>query len=156
MVMTGKSRPQGRPVAGFVDDGPVVPRQPPSTFGADHEVAVGVDDLAGPDHDLPPAGLAGDRIDVGDVLVARQRVADENGVRPRSIERAVGLVSDLKRREIDTAIEMQRLVGAETHNLRGRMIRLTSVACVLNRLHVNHPMLSLSAARGVFLRRHAA
>ena len=31
-VMTGKSDPYGRPVAGFVDDGPVVPRQPPSRF----------------------------------------------------------------------------------------------------------------------------
>src|SRR5687768_18583970 len=29
-VMTGKSDPYGRPVAGFVDDGPVVPAQPPS------------------------------------------------------------------------------------------------------------------------------
>ena len=32
-VITGKSRPQGRPVAGFVVPGPVVPRQPPSTLG---------------------------------------------------------------------------------------------------------------------------
>ena len=29
-VMTGKSDPYGRPVAGLIDDGPVVPRQPPS------------------------------------------------------------------------------------------------------------------------------
>src|SRR5687768_2382170 len=31
-VMTGKSDPYGRPVAGFVDDGPVVPLHPPSRF----------------------------------------------------------------------------------------------------------------------------
>ena len=31
-VMTGKSDPYGLPVAGFVDEGPVVPRQPPSRF----------------------------------------------------------------------------------------------------------------------------
>ena len=31
-VMTGKSDPYGRPVAGSIDDGPVVPRQPPSRF----------------------------------------------------------------------------------------------------------------------------
>src|SRR5204863_6268653 len=29
-VMTGKSDPYGVPVAGLIDDGPVVPRQPPS------------------------------------------------------------------------------------------------------------------------------
>ena len=29
-VITGKSEPYGRPVAGSIDDGPVVPRQPPS------------------------------------------------------------------------------------------------------------------------------
>ena len=31
-VMTGKSAPKGSPVAGSMDDGPVVPRQPPSRF----------------------------------------------------------------------------------------------------------------------------
>ena len=29
-VITGKSDPYGRPLAGSIDDGPVVPRQPPS------------------------------------------------------------------------------------------------------------------------------
>ena len=31
-VITGKSGPYGWPVAGLADDGPVVPRQPPSRF----------------------------------------------------------------------------------------------------------------------------
>ena len=31
-VITGKSGPYGLPVAGSTDDGPVVPRQPPSRF----------------------------------------------------------------------------------------------------------------------------
>ena len=31
-VITGKSGPYGLPVAGSIDDGPVVPRQPPSRF----------------------------------------------------------------------------------------------------------------------------
>ena len=31
-VITGKSGPYGWPVAGSIDDGPVVPRQPPSRF----------------------------------------------------------------------------------------------------------------------------
>ena len=47
---------------------------------ADDEEAVGVDDLAGADQHLPPARLAGDRIGVGDVLVAGQRMADQHGV----------------------------------------------------------------------------
>ena len=33
MVMTGKSRPQGLPVAGLMLAGPVEPMQPPSTLG---------------------------------------------------------------------------------------------------------------------------
>ena len=32
-VMTGKSRPQGMPVCGLVEAGPVVPMQAPTTFG---------------------------------------------------------------------------------------------------------------------------
>ena len=43
---SGNRRPYGRPVAGSIDDGPVVPWQPPSRFGADDEEAVGVDRLA--------------------------------------------------------------------------------------------------------------
>jgi hypothetical protein len=31
-VITGNDMPYGHPVAGFIDPGPVVPRQPPSTF----------------------------------------------------------------------------------------------------------------------------
>src|SRR5579864_2070594 len=32
MVITGNDRPNGQPVCGLTDDGPVVPWQPPSTF----------------------------------------------------------------------------------------------------------------------------
>ena len=65
--------------------------------GAEHEIAVGVDRLAGADHGLPPAGLAGDGMDVGDVLVAGQRMTDENEIRLAGVERAVGLVGDGER-----------------------------------------------------------
>ena len=62
--------------------------------GAEHEIAVGVDRLAGADHGLPPAGLAGDGMDVGHVLVAGQRMADEHEIRLRGVECAVGLIGD--------------------------------------------------------------
>ncbi len=32
MVITGKARPHGLPVAGLIEDGPVVPMQPPTTL----------------------------------------------------------------------------------------------------------------------------
>jgi len=33
MVITGKWSPQGSPLAGSIDEGPVVPMQAPTTFG---------------------------------------------------------------------------------------------------------------------------
>jgi len=68
-VMTGKSRPRGHRCA-IVEAGPEVPMQAAEHIGADHVVAVGVDRLAGSDHGVPPAGLAGDGMAVEDVLVA--------------------------------------------------------------------------------------
>ena len=58
------------------------------------------------------------------MLIAGQRVADQDGVRPVGIELAIGLIGDLERREVDAAIEPQRLVGAELRDLRSRMIDL--------------------------------
>ena len=58
------------------------------------------------------------------MLIAGQRMADQNGVGAVGIEFAIGLVGDLERREIDAAIEPQRLVGAEQRDQRTRMIRL--------------------------------
>ena len=52
-------------------------------------------------------------MDIGDVLIAGQRMADQDGVGALGIELAIGLIGDLERREIDAAIEPQRLVGAE-------------------------------------------
>ena len=49
-------------------------------IGADDEIALGIDRPAGPDHGLPPAGLAGDRMIVDDMLVAGQRMADQHRV----------------------------------------------------------------------------
>ena len=92
--------------------------------GADDEVAVGVERPAGADHGVPPAGLAGHRMHIGDMLIAGQRMADQNGVGAIGIEVAIGLVGDLERREIDAAIELQRLVRAELRHRRRRMVGL--------------------------------
>ena len=80
MVTMGKSSPQGFPVAGFVEAGPVVPMQAPSTLvqiTKKRFVSIG---LPGADHRGPPALRAGDGMTVGDMLVGRERVADEHGV----------------------------------------------------------------------------
>src|SRR5215470_1468493 len=76
-VMTGKSRPQGLPVLGLMEAGPA-PHAAADHVHADDEVALGIDRAARPDHRLPPAGLLGDRMDVGDVLVASKRMADQH------------------------------------------------------------------------------
>ena len=112
-------------------------------IGADDEVAVGVERTAGADHGLPPARLAGHRMHVGDVLIAGQRMADQNGVGTVGVEFAIGLVGDLERREIDAAIERQRLVDAEQCQLRTRMVRLVRPLLGMDRrtwyrLHVYH------------------
>ncbi|MFK4491274.1 hypothetical protein ABIA45_006352 [Bradyrhizobium sp. USDA 336] len=92
--------------------------------GADDEVVLGIDGAAGADQRLPPAGLAGDRMDVGDMLVAGQRMTDQHGVGAIGVELAIGLVGDLERGEIDAAIEPQRLLSAEMRNQRAWMIHL--------------------------------
>ena len=112
-------------------------------IGADDEVAVGIERAAGADHGLPPAGLAGDRMHIVDVLVAGQRMADQDGVGAVGVEFAIGLVGDLERGEIDAAIERQRLVGAEQRDLRTRMVRLLRPLFGVDRrtgyrLHVYH------------------
>ena len=91
---------------------------------ADHEIALGVDRLAGTDHGFPPARFLGDRMQAGHVLVAGERVAHQHGIGALGIERAVGLVGDLEGCELDAGIELERLVGPEAHHKRlMRMVR---------------------------------
>ena len=61
--------------------------------------------------------FCGDRMQVGHVLVAGERMADQHGIGALGIERAVGLVGDLERRELDAGIELERLVGPETRRV---------------------------------------
>ena len=63
-------------------------------------------------------------MNVGGVLIAGQRVADEHRIGSRRIECAVGLVGDLKRRELDAGIELERLIRTKPRNLRMRILRL--------------------------------
>ena len=55
---------------------------------------------------------------VGDVLIAGEGVADQHRIAALGIERTVGLVGDLERCEVDAGIEPQRTVHPETHDRR--------------------------------------
>ena len=80
---------------------------------------------------------------IGDVLIQRQRMADQNGVGAVGVQFAIGLIGDLERCEIDAAIELQRLIHAELYHRRGRMIGLVGAILAVNRrtgyrMHVCH------------------
>ena len=60
---------------------------------------------------------------VDDVLIAGERMADENGIAALGVERAVSLVGDLQRAEVDAGIEPQRIVRRKAHDQRMRMVR---------------------------------
>ena len=111
--MTGKSRPQGRPVAGLISFGPRGAHAAAERVAADHEIAVGVEGLARPYHHLPPAGLAGNRMGPEDELVAGERMAEEHRVGALGIERAVRLIGEREGPEGDAAIELERRLPAE-------------------------------------------
>ncbi len=84
---------------------------------AHHKKAVGVDGLAGADGAFPPAGLAVIHAVVASgVLVARQRVANQNRIAAVSIALAVGFVGDVILLQRFATFEHQRLV--EMHELR--------------------------------------
>jgi hypothetical protein len=79
-------------------------------------------------------------MNVGHVLVAGQRVANQHCIGTRRIERAVGLIGNLKGREFDSRVKLQRFVGTEARDMRMRMLRLAqAVAQVVGfELHVGH------------------
>ena len=80
-------------------------------IGADHEVPVRIDALARPDHALPPAGFLVVRVVVpGDVGIAAEGMADQDGVVPRLVQLPIGLIGDIDRTERLAAIQRQRLV----------------------------------------------
>ena len=97
IVTSGKRVPYGCVGGGVERAGAGGARAAAEHVGADHEVAVGVDGLARPDHDIPPAGLLGAVLaDAGGhVRVAGERVADQDGVGAALVERAERLVRDV-------------------------------------------------------------
>ena len=105
----------GQPVAGLIEAGPGGAAAAAQHVGADDEVLVGVEGLAGADHVVPPAGLAVFVADAGGVRVARKGVQHQDGVGLGRVQLAVGLVGDLHRRNHDAAVEGQ---GIETGTLR--------------------------------------
>ena len=83
--------------------------QPPSTLGQmtkKRSVSIG---LPGPTIVSHQPGLPVTGCSLADVLVAGQRVGDEDGVRLGGVELAVGLVGDAEGREQLVAVEPQRL-----------------------------------------------
>ena len=92
----------------------------------DDEEAVGVDRKARADDRIPPAVLAGYGMHVVNVLVAGQRMADQDCVGTLGVEFAVGLVGDLVGGQLDPGVELQRLVLAEAHEFGTRLVRLAA------------------------------
>jgi len=74
-MVSSKIQPPNFPVAGLVDAGPVEPMQPPITF----EQMMNTCRYRADGRDrpwFPTSRLAGDRVDVGDMLIAGQRMED--------------------------------------------------------------------------------
>jgi hypothetical protein len=128
-VITGKSGPYGRPVAGSAEDGPVVPRQPPSRL-------VETTKNRSVSNALPPAqALAGRTVAVGGaepvagalggrrlgearrVSVAAEGVADQDDVVALGCEGPVGLVGHPDRGQLPSAVEPHRFRQVEVLGL---------------------------------------
>ena len=61
---------------------------------------------------------------IGNMLVAGERVADQHRVAALGIKRAISLIADLEWSKIDAGIECQRLVHAEAHDEGMRIVGL--------------------------------
>jgi hypothetical protein len=74
---------------------------------ADHEKPVGVDRSTSSHHQFPPTATAGDRVAFGEILIAGQGVADQDGVGCLGVERAIGAIGQTQARQMQAAVERQ-------------------------------------------------
>jgi hypothetical protein len=88
--------------------------------GADDEILVCIERATGADHRLPPTGLGvGGIVSSGSVRVAGERMDQQDGVIPRSIQRPIGLVDQIERGQRLTERQPKRrgLGEGEMHRL---------------------------------------
>ena len=112
----------------------VGPRRAAATtqeVGADDEVAVGVDRFARPDDEVPPSGRVV-RIVPGDVRIARQGMADQNGVVGRRAELAVGLVGHPHDGQGTPFFQGKRFLEGDILGIFQRNSRANAVAAIEN------------------------
>ena len=78
-------------------------------IGAEDVIAFSIDNLTVADDIIPPAGLAGDGVGAGDILIAGEGVADDDDVIFGGIQRAVCIIGNVKILDLDPGIEFQCL-----------------------------------------------
>ena len=106
---------------------------------ADNKIPPGIDRTPGSDHSFPPTRFAGHRVVVHRVLIAGERMANKHSIVALGVERAVGLVGDLQRREIDATVEPKRIIRRKAHQERMRMVRFApAVGEVERRTSLGH------------------
>ena len=91
-------------------------------IAANDEKPVRIDRPSGPHQRIPPARLAGHRMRLGYILVAGQRMAHQHRVAARCVQRAIGPVRQIDRR--------QRLAAFERQPLRKMSALMLHAACV--------------------------
>ena len=77
-------------------------------IGADDKMPIGIDRLARPHHPYPPAILACQRVFRGDILIAGQRMTDQDGIAGIRVERAIGFIGIFDWRKCGSAVQWQR------------------------------------------------
>ena len=87
---------------------PAGPHATADHIGADDEMKGGIDGFPLPHQPPPPAGLARDGMFRRDILVAGQRVADEDDVGPVRIHPPIGFIGDVHRPQRRAAVQPQR------------------------------------------------
>ena len=68
-------------------------------IGADQEIPICIERFARTNDVFPPARLAGDGMVFGDILIARQRMADQHGIAGCRVQPPIGAVGDRERRD---------------------------------------------------------